>query len=263
MLQSDCSISRPSGFRIIASVVSVCKWSVTKIDLQRSFRQTVQAERDVYGPPQMERAYRGKSLWLLLTASYGLINGNAKWKIRSDAALYKKGLLSITIIPQHFNLNDRNGNAFSALAKIVDEFVIHGDTPTVVNVVETFQKFFRLGTVTCRPGVLCYFELNTLQHVDYTVTIDGDDKFNAIGTPCLLAPDTVNNMIFYPQLDKRLCLHNGSVAWLGINTSPFCLLLQVCLSSFSHSYCRYSMQSISFPQSAAKAWTSITLQQTS
>lgn len=45
--------------------------------------------RDVLVIPTCKINDRGKVLWLLLAAAYGLVNDNDKWKVLSDFLLIK------------------------------------------------------------------------------------------------------------------------------------------------------------------------------
>lgn len=80
ILRSDCSMCPPAGFRLVTSVASIKKWRLTLIDVKTAFFQTGSAGREVCVVTPMEGQERGKCLWLLLTAAYGLVNSNAKCK---------------------------------------------------------------------------------------------------------------------------------------------------------------------------------------
>ena len=70
--------------RLLISIASLYAWRLSKIDVKSAFLQTGKAERDVYVIPPVESGDRGKCAWLLETASYGLVNANAKWQVHSD-----------------------------------------------------------------------------------------------------------------------------------------------------------------------------------
>lgn len=213
----------PSGFRIIASFASLRKWRLTKLDVKTAFLQTGAANRDVYVVPPQESNDRYKVLWLLLTASYGLVNANAKWQVVSDQALHDIGFCAITVLPQLFYLSALDGAITAALAKVVDDFLLCGEPAVVDDVIDNISKSFKLGTILHGPGVLRYFGLNVTQHDDFTVTIDGDDKLNAIGTAPITRVrrrDVTDTLT--PAEIKMFASINSSVGWLGIAASPFC-----------------------------------------
>ena len=95
VLNKDCSTFPPTGLRILESLASLRGWTVYKADVEADFLQTGEAQRDVYVRPPREKQTRATHLWLLLAASYGLVNSNAKWKNQSDTAMYAKFSLSI------------------------------------------------------------------------------------------------------------------------------------------------------------------------
>lgn len=223
LLRSDCSMCPPLGFRIIASLASIRKWRLSKIDVKTAFLQTGQAERDVYVVPPTESSDRNKCLWLLLTASYGLVNANAKWQVVSDQTLHKIGFCSIPVLPQLFYLTDDSGTTIAALAKIVDDFLICGQTKVVDDVIRSIGQIFTLGTIIHGPGLLRYFGLNIVQHDDMTITIDGDDKLNGIYTAPITRTRRRDTTDMLNPAEKRVFASiNSSVGWLGITASPFC-----------------------------------------
>lgn len=70
----------------------------------------------------------------------------------------------------------------SLLSKIVDDILICGPPDHVDDVILKIEKHFTLGTLSHGPGTLRYFGLNILQYDDYSVSIDGNDKLDAIAT---------------------------------------------------------------------------------
>lgn len=205
-LRSDCSMCPPLGFRIIASIASICKWRLSKLDVKTAFLQTGEANRDVYVVPPVESNDRNRFLWLLLTASCGLVNANAKWQFVFDHALHDIGFLSIAVLSQLFYLKNKSGVITAALAKIVDDFLTCGPPSVVNDVIAAFNKRFTLGTSVQGPCILLYFCLNVTQHDDYTVTIDGDKTNYPTSVPRrLLVSDVVKLQNYYYLLTAR-CL---------------------------------------------------------
>lgn len=99
---------------------------------------------DVYVVHPVESADRNKCLWLLLTASYELVNANAKWKVMSDLFYYRA----------------RNSSITAALAKSFDDFLICGEHATVDDSVSSLNDRYTLGTIVHGPYSLRYFGLS-------------------------------------------------------------------------------------------------------
>lgn len=202
------------------------KWRLTKIDVKTAFFQTGQAARDVYVVPPKKCKDRHQVLWLLLTASYGLVSSNAKWQVIYDHVLHDIGFCSIAVLPHLFYLKEKDGSVIAALSKIVDDFLICGETLTVNNVVDLLNKSFLLGIVVHGPGVLRYFGLNITQHDGYTTIIDGDDKLNRMGTaPVTRVRRSDVHDTLSPTERKMFASINSSVDWLCITASPLCFLI--------------------------------------
>lgn len=86
-LGSDCSMSSPVGLRTLVSVPALYRLRLTKMDVQSPLLQTGQAVRDVYLAPTREFCDGVRSMCLLLTAAYGLVNLNTKWQMQFDEVL--------------------------------------------------------------------------------------------------------------------------------------------------------------------------------
>lgn len=139
MLRSECFMSPSIGLRLFASLASLKKWRVTKIDVTTSSLRTGSADRDVYVVPSVESANRSKCLRLLLTAAYSLVNSNAKWKVMSDQLLTEIGFYSIPLIPKQFMFYGFFGLT-QMLSEIVDDFLICGVPEHVDETIKYFQK---------------------------------------------------------------------------------------------------------------------------
>lgn len=211
----------PSGVRILLSIAALRKWRLSTIDVKSAFLQTGRAERDVFVVPPRECADR-KFYWLLLTATYGLVNANSKWQKQSDELLYSLNLQQVTAIPQLFYMTV-DGSTVSIVAKIIDDMILAGVEEHANNFIKKFNSRFKLGKIIHGPGRLRFYGLNAIQHEEYSCSIDGDDKLNVL-EPYLLS------RVRRKQTESRLTMVersafmslNSSLGWLGISASPFC-----------------------------------------
>lgn len=71
-----CSLVR---MRIILSVAVQHKWHLSNIDMKTAFLETIEVQRNVHVVPLQDSEDYRCFVWLLLTASYGLISSNAIW----------------------------------------------------------------------------------------------------------------------------------------------------------------------------------------
>lgn len=74
----DSTSCPPVVIRCLHSISTINQWPMMKIDFKSAFLQTGEALRDVYVIPPRE-CHTRSHYWLLLAASYGLVNANAKW----------------------------------------------------------------------------------------------------------------------------------------------------------------------------------------
>lgn len=102
VLNKDCSTCPPTGLRMLESVASPFGWTVYKADVEAAFLETDEAQRDVYVLPPRKIQTRATHLWLLLAASYGLVNSNAKWQNQSDTLILENGLSQSKHVSQLF-----------------------------------------------------------------------------------------------------------------------------------------------------------------
>lgn len=86
LMKTDCCMCLPLGIRVVLATETVRQWRLVRVDVKALFLQSGPAARAVYDIPPRECARRNE-LWLLLAARYGLVNANAKWQVKSDAAL--------------------------------------------------------------------------------------------------------------------------------------------------------------------------------
>lgn len=221
-LRSDCSMCSPTGIRLLLSYACMNRLRISKIDVTSAFLQTGAAERDVYVLPPRESADRGRFLWLLLAAAYGLVNANAKWQVLSDALVLALGFEPIALCPQLFAMR-ANGSIVVLLAKVVDDIILAGKVDTVDNVIAAINQKFPLGTIAHGPGLLRFFGLNIRQNEDHSINVDCDDKLSAIAPyPLPLArrkaPDEPLNSIEA----RAFASINAALGWIGITCSLFC-----------------------------------------
>lgn len=221
-LRSDCAMCPPLGVRIILSIATLFAWILTAIDVKTAFLQTGRAERDVYVIPPTESTDRGSKMWLLLCAAYGLINSNAKWQVQSDQELKDIGFQQIPVVPQLFMLR-RNGKLVVVLAKFVDDILLTGVPEIVKEVIERFNKRFKLGNTCHGPNAMRYFGLNINQDTNLDISIDGDDKLKRLQPYEISRVRRKNMNEKLNQIEaKAFASINASIGWLGVTASPFC-----------------------------------------
>lgn len=83
----SCAMCSLVGTRLLISTTSLLLCPNQKFNVKSAFLHTESAARDIYVISHREPADREKVLWMLLTAAYGLFNGNANLKVMSDALL--------------------------------------------------------------------------------------------------------------------------------------------------------------------------------
>ena len=138
-LRTDSPVCLPTGMRIVCSLATIQKWYLTKIDFQSAFLQSGSATRDVYVLPPNECQHRRAFYWLLLTATYGLVNANVKWQLAIDDTLQKLGLIQLRQFPQLFAKYKKNELVLVA-AKVVDDVLIAGIDQEKKDVLTNIQK---------------------------------------------------------------------------------------------------------------------------
>lgn len=88
--------------RILLSATYIFEWSLSKLVVKTAILQTEKAELYVYFIPPRESDDPGKSLWILITGSDGLVNLNAKYQVQSDESLIDLGFFKAPVVPQLF-----------------------------------------------------------------------------------------------------------------------------------------------------------------
>ena len=226
-LKTDSSSCPPLGFRILLSVCSLMHWFASKVDIKSAFLQSGPAQRDVYVIPPRECKERS-FYWLLMVASYGLVNASAKWQDHSDTTFLTIGLNAVRYIPQLFYMK-KNGVMCLIVAKVVDDILIGGSLEARKWFISRLKKYYKLGTITHMPGTFHFFGLLISQDKDGKLTISAEEKLQGI-TPHQLSrvrrkdvSDTLNAVEAHSFASV-----NGMIGFLGQNVSP--------LASFFNSY---------------------------
>ena len=222
-LKTDSAQCPPTGIRILASVSTIMKWPIAKIDFASAFLQTGDAKRDVYVIPPRE-CRRRSNYWLLLTSAYGLVNANAKWQEHCDYLFSSLGLLQSRYVPQLFF---SKGKGLEILAvKIVDDVLITGSRINIENFIAQVQSKYELGTVVYGPGQFLFFGLQLEQDSNMTVTIHGDAKLQAI---CCSSLSRHRRKMMTEDLNeielRSFRSVNSSKGWLGTHAPIFCAFI--------------------------------------
>lgn len=92
-LKRDCAMRSPLGVRLVLFASSFSGCRISKLDVKSALLQTGEADRGEYLVPTKERTDRGKAIWLLLAAYYGLINTNAKWNVYYDEIVRRNRII--------------------------------------------------------------------------------------------------------------------------------------------------------------------------
>lgn len=100
-LKTDPAVCPRTGIRILLSLAGIFQWRLAKINFKSAFLQTGKAKRDVYVISLRESIDKGK-YWLLLIASYGLVNADAEWQEHKDILFINIGLKQLFYVPQFF-----------------------------------------------------------------------------------------------------------------------------------------------------------------
>ena len=220
-LKRDSATCPPIGFRTLLSICTIMQWFVSKVDIKGAFLQSGPAERDVYVVPPRECARRG-FYWLLLVASYGLVNANAKWQNHSDDTLFKLGLRPTVLIPQLF-FQKKNDMLSLLVSKVTDDMLVGGEKSERDGFIKKLGQHYDIGTITHMPGRFLFFGLIIEQSDEFNVTISADEKLEAIHPVPLTrmrrhqADEEVNKLE-----EHKYASVNGSLGFLGQNVSPFC-----------------------------------------
>lgn len=114
----------------------------------------------------------------------------------------------------------------SVLSKIVDDILICGPEKLVDMIIDKIKSRFTLGTITQGARLLRYFGLNIIQHENYSVFIDANNKINAIAAYQMRRTKRREHDSRLSTIKVQTFVSiNGSIALLGITSSPFCAIL--------------------------------------
>lgn len=221
-LRSECFMCSPVGVRALLSTAALRKWRRTKLDVKTAFLQTARASRDVYVVPPRESRDRGKFLWLLLTAAYGLVNENTKFQVQYDKVLLDFGFVPAALVSQLFLLR-RNNKLVAMSAVIVDDILLTGPSSTTDAIVEAINVQFFLGTIVHGPGRIRYFGFNITQHDDMSITVDENDKLHDLETMPLTQSRRREYESQHNNVEKKaFSSENCSIGWLGATVFLLC-----------------------------------------
>ena len=106
-------------------------------------------------PPR--EAGRRQFYWLLLVATHGLVNANAKWQVHSDGTFEKLRLKPTIIVPHLFFRKD--GLLKLLVAKVTDDMLIGGPKEERQKSIEQLHGVYEIGTITHIPGKFLFFGL--------------------------------------------------------------------------------------------------------
>lgn len=79
-------------------------------------------------------------LWLLLVATYGLVNANAKWQVKSDAAMSSIEVSQSASIQQLFTHMDKQAHVDLVVIKIVDDMLATGTDDALKCFIKSFDR---------------------------------------------------------------------------------------------------------------------------
>lgn len=222
IMKSDCCMCSPIGIRILISIATFRGCRVIRIYVKTAFLQSIPANRNVYVIPPRESQSRGV-LWVLLAAAYGLVNSNAKWQVKSDDALTSLSLVQSSTIPQLFLHFYSENHVDLVVIKMADAILATGTDCALRSFAQDFGKKFNLAEITHGPGRLRFFGLKIIQHEDFSCSIDGDEKLNAL-EPYQLSlfrrPQSDEKMNAIEQ--KAFMSIKARIGWLGITSSVLC-----------------------------------------
>ena len=222
VLKTDSNSCSPIGLRLVCSIATLFSWPISKVDFNSAFLQSGASTRDVYVRPPKESDSRVKFYWLLLTASYGLVNANSKWQTASDDCLYEYGLQQLPEVPQLFF--SRSGGELSIVAaKVVDDILIAAPISRAKNLISHICSQFKLGTIVYGPACFEFYGLKIDQDTDMFVTVSSDKKLDDLTEICI---DRTRRKQSHQRINEIEQSHynsiNGKLCWSGVISSPFC-----------------------------------------
>lgn len=99
--------------------------------------------------------------WLLLTATSGLVNVNAKWQNQSDDVMFDPGMTQPNYVRRQF-YKKKSGKLLLVVARIVNDLKVAGVDDNGKSISMTSRKRFELGTESKEPGMLSFVGISTV-----------------------------------------------------------------------------------------------------
>ncbi|CAN8065041.1 unnamed protein product [Agarophyton chilense] len=127
----------------------------------------------------------------------------------------------VYVVPQLFYI--RAKDALQAIAvKLVDDIPFSGTMTALNTLLKEVGNTYKLGTIVYGPGTFTFFGLSITQHADFTITMYGEEKLQALEACALTRMrrqqnDSPLNELEYSELRSL----NGSLGWIGVAASPF------------------------------------------
>lgn len=141
----DCFLCSLTGIRLVLSCASLYKGNVTGADAKTAFLQTDTAQRDVYGKLPKEAMVKSHYS-LFLSATYALVNSNARWQSQPDDLLPLPFLQQLAVI-LHLFYRKQEGRLVLLIPNIVDDLLIMGENLFIQCFLADFNKRSNRGTV--------------------------------------------------------------------------------------------------------------------
>lgn len=222
VLNTDANSCYPIGIRIVCSIATIFSWPLSKVDFDSAFLQSGASNRDVYVRPTRECNTRRNYYWLLLSASYGLVNVNSKWQTASDECLYEYGLQQLHEVPQLFYLRS-NGKLLLAAAKVVDDILISAPVSRAKSLVKHICTKLKLGTIVYGPICFNFCGLKISPCEDMTVTVSAEKKMDELCEYTIPRVRRKQSTERLYDIERSHYQHvNGKLVWVGVIGAPLC-----------------------------------------
>ena len=223
LIRSDSEVAEHSSYRTVMAFAAIFSIELFKVDVKAVFLQSGPARRTVYVRPPYDAFMKGR-LWKLKAAVYGLTEANRVFQQCSDDVLSnpkKMGLSSIQCTKQLFAKYDSSGSLILLVAKQVDDLLCAGTEDAKRWFIDTFKKYFRLGTIVCSPDPI-RFDGGFI-----TVQENGDVQFSMEGYLNSLSAIKLTRERRRQQHEKANAAEikvyqekAGQFCWLGMGAYP-------------------------------------------
>ena len=181
------TISKRS-LRIMLAVIVTKGWRVKALDAKSAFLQGTEIERKVYvkPPPEAERKFGSKTVWLLKKCLYGLGDAPRSWYLRVDNFLTAQGCVRIKSEPAlyTFVVNDE---LHGVLGSHVDDFLFGGTEQFEDKVIVPLMQEFVVGEI--EVDRFLYVGWNIQQDKDGSITVDINHTVQALKEIVIEAED--------------------------------------------------------------------------